>query len=259
MARLNSASVFQEHSHFRVDPFQQAHLFSGHLLRVQSQSAMVRPSDQQDIQTSVYLLIGVFILSLVSSNWSQAIPKALQLGISAALPRKFERKERSRLEYSSLLLTGLFLLNSGYLAFSFNRSHDLVLSGTGFNLQITFFVGTFMLLGSLRWLFDQVVMSVSDKARILQEYRTYTWNINRSAGILLFPITFLTAFSGINPDFLNTLGILLIGALLLLRWVRALLLCLNEEGVGILQILTYFCGLEILPQLVMVKFLVETF
>lgn len=252
-------SAFQELLHFRVDPFQQAHLFSSHLLRVQSQAAVLRPDDKQEVQISLYLILGFFLLAMVSANWSQAIQKALQLGISAALPRKFERKERSRTENSAYLLSGLFLLNIGYLAYSINSSQDLVLKEKSFDYQILFFIGLAILLWSLRWLLDQIILVVSDKARILLEYRTFTWNINRSAGILLFPVAVLTAFSGISPVFLNTLGLALLAALLLFRWIRALLLCLNEEGIGILQILTYFCGLEILPQLVTVKFLVETF
>lgn len=242
-----------------METLQQAHLFSEHLLKVHNQAALIRPGDQEQVQISVYLMAVFVLLTLVSANWSQAIPRVLQLGIHSPLTRKFERKERSRLEYSSFLLSALFLFNTGFLAFSINRSYAMILADEGFGLQILFFLLLAAFLVSMRWLLDQVVLAVSNRSKVLQEYRMFSWNINRSAGILLLPIVVLTAFSGYNPAFLNTLGLVVLSALLLFRWTRAVLLCMGEEGIGILQILTYFCGLEILPQLVTVKFLVETF
>jgi hypothetical protein len=43
------------------------------------------------------------------------------------------------------------------------------------------------------------------------------------------------------------------------RWYRGVIIGLIEERVGLLQTFTYFCGLEILPVIVLVKYIIETF
>jgi hypothetical protein len=54
-------------------------------------------------------------------------------------------------------------------------------------------------------------------------------------------------------------GLLVLAMVVLLKWYRGLLMSLVIERIGLLQIFSYFCGLEILPVFVLVKYIIETF
>ncbi len=69
----------------------------------------------------------------------------------------------------------------------------------------------------------------------------------------------LVELSTFNPlIFLSAASVILI-AMQGFKWYKGLTYALVDNRVGLLQIFTYFCSLEILPVLVLVKFIIETF
>lgn len=120
-------------------------------------------------------------------------------------------------------------------------------------------MGMILLILGCKALMNALLKAISSKGKFIQEYRLISGSINRVSGLFLFPLLLLIGFSEINAEFLLILSLVLVGLMLLIKWVKGLLLSISEDGLGILQILTYFCALEILPQLVLVKYTIETF
>jgi hypothetical protein len=76
---------------------------------------------------------------------------------------------------------------------------------------------------------------------------------------MMFPCMVLAELSRFNPlVFLSAASVILL-AMHVFKWYRGLVFALIENRVGLLQIFTYFCSLEILPVLVLVKFIIEKF
>lgn len=167
--------------------------------------------------------------------------------------------EAGRTELFPQLLNLFFVLNVSFLAFSLNRRFEILLPHAGFFIQVTLFTGLILLILSFKAIINNLLKAVTSKGKFIQDYRAISSNINRVSGLFLFPVLLLIGFSEINAQFLLILSLVLLGTMLLIKWVKGLLLSLSEDGLGILQILTYFCALEILPQLVLVKYTIETF
>lgn len=95
--------------------------------------------------------------------------------------------------------------------------------------------------------------------KIIPEYTHNTLTINQTAGILVFPCLLLAELSTFQPLVFLSAAAVIIGFMQLLKWYRGVLFALIENRVGLLQIFAYFCSVEILPVLVLAKFIVEKF
>jgi len=237
----------------------ETHIFSEHLLKSTNVHGLALNHSSEPIWISAYLLAGLVVLTTVKKYSFQNLVRNIQFGFSFQTQRKFERKEIGRAELYPQLLNLFFVLNLSFLAFSVNRRFNILLQDAGFLTQVLFFIGLILLILSLKALMNGLLKTISTKGKFIQEYRVISGSMNRVSGLLLFPLLLLLGFSEINPHFILILSLVLAGAMLLIKWIKGLLLSFGEEGLGILQILTYFCALEILPQLVLVKYTIETF
>lgn len=81
----------------------------------------------------------------------------------------------------------------------------------------------------------------------LSEYRYSFYLINQLAGLVLFPVVVMAAYTaGAASDFILAGGAALFAVLVLYRWARGILNALNK-GVPLFYIFFYICTLEILP------------
>lgn len=150
-------------------------------------------------------------------------------------------------------------MNISFLAFKFNSNYNLLFKERSFLSQITFFLVLILVLEIFRLFMDKILKSASSKTRLIKDYHLVSGNIKRASGLFLFPLLLLLGFSELDSKFLIIISISMLGLTLMIKWFKGFLLGFGEEGIGILQILTYFCALEILPQLVLVKYTIETF
>jgi len=204
-------------------------------------------------------LAGVAILTTVKKHSLQNLIRSIQFGFNLQSQRKFERKEIGRIEVYSQLLNLFFVLNLSFMIFSLNTHFGILFQDKNFVFQVSFFTGLILLVLGLKALINWMLIFMTSKGKFIQEYRVISGSLNRASGLFLFPLLLLLGFSEIDSGFILVLALVLLGLMLLIKWIKGVLLSLGEEGLGILQILTYFCALEILPQLVLVKYTIETF
>jgi len=242
-----------------VIPVSTAHIFNEHLLQPLHQKGLPLVHSSEPIWISAYLLTGLLILTTVKKYSLQHLIRNLQFGFSFETQRKFERKEMSRTEIYPQLLNLFFILNLSFLAFAVNNAFGILFQNHRFIVQTLFFTVIILLILSLKAIINGLLISISSKGKFIQEYRVISGNMNRASGLFLFPLLLLLGFSELDSHFIVILSLVLVGAMLLIKWTKGILLSVGEEGLGILQILTYFCALEILPQLVLVKYTIETF
>jgi hypothetical protein len=239
--------------------FLYAHIFNEHLQRPSNHKGVAMLHSSESIWISVYLLTAVVILTTVKKYSLQQLIINIQFGFTFDTHRKFERKDLGRGQLYSQLLNLFFILNLSFLAYMVNTSFGIFLQGKNFLFQTLFFTGVILLLISWKAILNGLLAGISSKGKFIQEYKVVSGNLNRVTGVFLFPILLLFGFSDANTQFIVILSLFLLCLMLLIKWIKGILLCIGEEGLGILQILTYFCALEILPQLVLVKYTIETF
>ncbi|HRD37167.1 MAG TPA: DUF4271 domain-containing protein, partial [Bacteroidia bacterium] len=78
-------------------------------------------------------------------------------------------------------------------------------------------------------------------------------------GVILLPVMIIAELAPINPVWLVFPSLLFIVLGYMFRLYRGFLFSGIEQGMGVFQLFVYLCTLEILPLLVLIKFLVVNF
>ena len=172
---------------------------------------------------------------------------------------QIERENYGPFKRLSILLNIVFVIVTAFLLYKFNRVFGGMLSGYNGFFQFMFFVMVIILVYTVKFIAGNVIGFITQTKSIVDEYINSTLIINQTIGVILLPAMVVAELSPINPVWLLFPSVLFIVLGYLWRLYRGFIFSGVEEGVGILQLFVYLCALEILPLLVLIKFLVVNF
>lgn len=215
--------------------------------------------DPRAIWPSILLLTSLVILAFVRVSAMQRVTLTVQAGFSRQTSNKLERQESNPLSLVPILLLLVYVMNLSFVMFRANAYFHLVFVDYAGGLQYLIFAGLIVTMLLLRFGVNLLLGFVTDEMRLIGEYTSSGFILLQTFGLVLFPVVVLMEFSPAEPLFFLYTAIVLAGISVLIHWFRGLLTALSGRGVGMLQIFCYFCALEILPILVLVKFIIETF
>jgi len=241
-----------------VNPVSAQHIFYGHLLHPQHALPLIKPVTDQ-IWPSVFLIVCLAILALVKVSAWPKVTKIVQSSFSAQAMHLLEREEINPFKFYHLALNLLFILDLSFLCYKTNSIYTLILTQQSHFVQFCFFVLLVSLVFTFKMLLTNLLGFFTNERKVVSEYRVNSILINETFGLILFPLIVLAQFSSFDPLGFVFGGVLVVAASLLLKWYRGVIIGLVEERIGLLQTFSYFCGLEILPVLVLVKYVIETF
>ena len=185
--------------------------------------------------------------------------RIVQSTFSSQVLQQLEREEFNPFKFYSLALNLFFILNVSFLAYKINSIYKYVLIETSNFAQFCFFFLIVLIVVFLKLLVNRSLAVFTDKRKIISEYVTSSTLVNQSFGLFLFPLIVLIEFSPFDPLIFIAGALIVLVSAVLLKWYRGIIMGLVEERLGLLQIFSYFCGLEILPVFVLVKYIIETF
>lgn len=241
-----------------MTPSAAENIFYAHLLQTHNPLPVLRISSEQ-IWPSVFLFVCLCLLVMVKLSAFPKVVRIVQSTFSSQMLQQLEREEFNPYKFYSIALNAIFILNVSFLAYKINSLNKYVLIESSYFAQFCFFLFIVAMIFVVKAFINVVLAFFTEQKKVISEYVTSSTLINQSFGLFLFPLIVLIEFSPFNP------GIFVIGALLvltgaiLLKWYRGIIMGLVEERIGLLQIFSYFCGLEILPIFVLVKYIIETF
>jgi len=240
-----------------MDQAVNGHVFSDHLLQaVHGQAAVNTAVDL--LWPSVYLFLCLFLLAFIKAGSFSRVVRIIQSTFSKQILQQLEREELNASKIHSLGLTFFFLLNLAFLVYKINSLTGWVLQDKDSLLQYLFFVLVVVMLFAAKIAVMQLLAFFTDRRRLMTEVRVSTTLINQTFGLFIFPFLVFSEFINWNPRYFIWVALAILAFSMLLKWYRGLMMSLVEERIGLLQIFSYFCGLEILPLLTVVKFVVET-
>jgi len=173
--------------------------------------------------------------------------------------QQLEREEFNPFKFYSVALNLIFILNVSFLVYKINNLQNFVLVEAAYFTRFCFFFGLVLVVFLMKSFVNRALSFFTDKRKIISEYVTSSTLVNQSFGLFLFPLIVLIEFSPLNSQIFIAGAIIVLAASVLLKWYRGIIMGLIEERIGLLQIFSYFCGLEILPVFVLVKYIIETF
>ncbi|HVN58402.1 MAG TPA: DUF4271 domain-containing protein [Bacteroidales bacterium] len=195
------------------------------------------------------LLIG--IVRSVPGNFFRNMFRSLTM---RGINENASRDTGSLFQWQSTLLNLSAFISVSFFCFLILRYYNVTLPGISRFLQWLICFGFIIAAVTLRHLICNITGSLSDENEIFREYIVTIYHAYRFGGILLLILSSLILYVPAVPvKFLFISGIFAAGILYLLRVVRLLLIFLTRH-VSILYLILYLCALEILPVVILVKY-----
>jgi hypothetical protein len=235
-----------------------AHIFEDHLLKAGAMVPVVR-NINEEVWPSLLLVTCLSILVLVKMRAFPKVLRIIQSTFSNQILQQLEREEINVFRFYAVGLNLLFVFNLSFLIYKINIHYQLVLETTSHLVQYLFFLTIVFGLLILKNLVNWLLAVSTGQRRAISDYLVNSTLVNQTFGIFLFPCVILMEFSPFDPLIFIWPGIVIVLTGIVLKWYRGLIMGLVEERIGLLQIFSYFCGLEILPVFVLVKYIIETF
>lgn len=233
------------------------HIFTNHLLPV-TNKAPIPVTEVVLVWPSLFLLSCLVLLAVIKAGAFSRVARIVQSTFSNQLLQQLEREEVNAFKLHSIALSVFFILNLSFLFYKLNGYYGFILRKEDSLVQFSFFLVVLLLLLGSKFSALRVLAFFTGQYRLIANYGTSTLLVNQTLGLVVFPLVALSEFTNSNSQVFvwTALGLLFGSALL--KWYRGLVMSLVEERIGLLQIFSYFCGLEILPVLTLAKFLIET-
>ncbi|MDP1803479.1 MAG: DUF4271 domain-containing protein [Bacteroidota bacterium] len=234
------------------------HIFSDHLLQKQHLSPLLK-NHTDVIWTSVFFLLCLGLLVFIKVTSYSKVLKIIQSTFNSNALHELEREESKSFKLYSVLLSLFFILNVSFLLYKVNSFYNLVFTESALFVQFTFILLIVLLFIAFKSALNQFICFLSNDWKTISDYAYNSIKINQTFGIFLFPWLVLAELTRFNAFIFISGAFVVLAASLVYRWYRGVIIGLIEERVGLLQTFTYFCGLEILPVIVLVKYIIETF
>ena len=234
------------------------HLFFEHLLQKQHLVPVFKQHTNV-VWTSVFFLLCFALLVFIRVTSSSKVLKIIQSTFNSNALHELEREETKSFKLHSILLSLFFFLNISFLFYKVNSFYKFVFSENDLFVQFTLILLIVLLFAGIKNLLNQFICILSNDYKTISEYSYNSIKINQTFGLFLFPWLILAELTHFNSLIFVSGAFVVLAASLIYRWYRGIIIGLLEEKVGLLQTFTYFCGLEILPVFVLVKYIIETF
>ncbi len=192
------------------------------------------------------------------SSFSKVI-KIVQSTFNLQALKQLEREELNPFRFYALGLNLFFMLNLSFLLYKLNSIYKFILVSSFSFYQFLFFFGIVLLIAGFKLVINRLLSLFTNARKVIAEYSLNSLFINQTFGLLLFPWVVLMELGPFNPIAFIWVSLLVLSLAVLLKWYRGVIMGLVEERIGLLQIFSYFCSLEILPVFVLVKYIIETF
>jgi uncharacterized protein DUF4271 len=234
------------------------HIFAQHLLQKQHALPLLKAGTEQ-VWPSVFLIACLSLLALIKVGAHSKVVKIVQSTFSSQAMQLLEREEVNPFKFYHIALNLFFILNLSFLAYKINSIYNYILVEESRFTQFSFFLLIVVIVFAFKILMNNLLAFFTNERKVVSEYTVNSILVNETFGLLLFPWIVLSEFSTFNPLVFVSGALIILAASQLLKWYRGVIIGLVEERIGLLQTFSYFCGLEILPVLVLVKYIVETF
>lgn len=234
------------------------HIFTEHLLKPVHGGAVFNNADTSHWPVIV-LFLSVALLVLLKVTSPVRTFRVLNAAYSLQVARQIEREDYSPFKRVPLILTVVFSLTTAFLFYKLNQLYGSVLKNSEGLIQYLFFLVVVFLVYIVKYLVNRFISAVTGASHLFNEYLNNSFIINQALGVVLLPVMIVAQLSPLNPAWLVLPALLFLCFGYMLRLYRGFVFAALEEGIGILQLFVYLCALEILPLLVLVKFLVVNF
>lgn len=233
-------------------------LFETNDLKPLNQGPLIRSSDSS-VWPAITLLVTFALIVFARVSEPRKFFRVFTSFYSLQASKQLLREDYKIGRRLSVVLLLVFLVSLSYLLYLLNRYFGLILPEWPALGQFGFFAGMVLAMYFVKYLFSMAVGYMINATELVKEYLFNVSVFAQVAGIAIFPFVIAIQFSKYRAEWFLYPAIVLVLAFFIFRLVRGFAISAVEQGIGFFYIFLYLCALEILPLLVLVKFLLTSF
>ncbi len=204
---------------------------------------------------TIILLLSLILFASVRSVWSKYMLNLFQSAVNYPTANRMFREENYSVAHGAFRLDIYFYLVFSVFLFQVANYFKIDFGFSSFRLFVICVAGTFAFF-TIKKILYKIVGFLFENPTETKEYLFNHDNLNRIAGILLFPVVILITFFPFSSlTFLYYIGIFAVIAVYFLLLFRGSIILLRKQF-SIIYLFLYFCTLEILPLVLVYKILV---
>ncbi len=205
----------------------------------------------------LFIIFGIYVSVRITDP--KKILKIIFSVFNLQMEKQLLREDYKLYKRVSLLLSFCFVTVFAFLLYKINNRFDLILEDTTSLIQFLFFVTVVVLMYVVKIFVTYLFSIITTKHELGSEYIFNVFLHSQVIGIILFPMVVCLQFSRYPIEWFLYPSMVIYILFFTLRTFRGFVIASSEQNSGFLYIILYFCALEILPLLVLVKFLVNHF
>lgn len=233
-------------------------IFTGHSL-IKKHDYPIFNSSSQTYWPGIVLFFIFSIYVLIRISEPKKIIKVFTSVFSLQEAKQLFREEFKLTKRVSILLGISFILIMAFLVQFINEYFGLILNEYSQLKQFLFFIAVISLMYLIKFLANYALAIITSNEELGKEYLFNVYVFSQTIGIILFPMVICLQFTKYPVEWFLYPTIIICGGFYALRMFRGFVISSSEQNIGILYIFLYLCALEILPLLVLVKFLLVNF
>jgi hypothetical protein len=227
-----------------------------HEILIQSlKDGEVIPDQQFKADWIVPLLIfSAFLLGIVRSVPGNFFRNMFRFLFMRGINENASRDTGALFQWQSTLMNLSAFISISLFCYLMLRHYDISFPGVSRPVIWLICFGTVISAVTLRHFVCNITGNISDQTEIFREYIVGVYQIYRFGGIFFMLLSILILYTVIVPvQVWFTTGTVIAGLLYLLRIIRLFLIFITRH-VSILYLILYLCALEILPVVILVKY-----
>ena len=233
-------------------------IFSGHSLKTIHSTPILKISEPTYWQGIVlFVIFSIYVLIRVSEP--RKIFKVFTSVFSLQESKQLFREEFKLTKRLSILLGIGFVLVVAFLIQFTNRYFGLILHDYSHLQQYLFFVMVISLVYLVKFFANYILAFISSNNDLSKEYLFNVFVFAQTIGIVIFPFIICLQFTKYPAEWFLYPSLIICAGFYGLRIFRGFIISSAEQNIGFFYIFLYLCALEILPMLVLIKFLLVNF
>lgn len=237
----NTISIFSNHS---LKPVHSFPIFNS-----------AKPSYWQGVL--LFIIFAMYVLIKISEP--KKIIKIFASVFSLQEAKQLFREEFKLTKRMSLFMGMCFIMVIAFLIQITNNYFGLILKEHSPAAQYLFFIMVLCFTYLIKFLSNYILAFIVLNDDLCKEYMFNVVVFSQTIGIILFPFVVCMQFTHYPTEWFLYPSLIICSGFYALRMARGFIISASEQNIGILYIFLYLCALEILPLLILIKFLLINF
>lgn len=236
--------------------YKYTHIFNNHDLRPFHKTA-VELQNKQSLWPIGFFLLSLSLLITIRLSSAKKFFLIIKSFFSLAAERQLLREDYKLNKGSSVLFSIIFFINFSYFLYKINTYYGYI--SYSFNDIIFYLICliTLFAIYAFRIISLRLLSGLLKAEYEMSEYIFTIFITSNAWGLLLFPVNIAMEYSKIPFYYLIIAGGSILALFYMIRLIKGIMIAYVTGRFSIFHLFLYFCTLEILPLIVIIKLLMS--